>query len=175
MIRMLSASCLNHMRCRLLQGAFMAALILLPCLGWSAEPDPLLGPWLTQDREAVIELVQCKPRSDRSGQSGLCGRIAGITLDHPDDPMPVDVWGRPQCGETIIETGPRDADGRWPGKILDPRKGSWYSVSLWIGPDGNLRVRGYIGISLFGETQSWTRYHGRLRTDCLMQRMAKAD
>jgi len=44
------------------------------------------------------------------------------------------------------------------GKILDPDNGKIYSCKLTLIDQGKaLKVRGYIGISLFGRTQIWQR------------------
>jgi uncharacterized protein (DUF2147 family) len=48
-----------------------------------------------------------------------------------------------------------DYDG---GKILDPETGKIYSASMRLSPDGTkLNVRGYLGLSIFGRSQTWTR------------------
>jgi len=44
------------------------------------------------------------------------------------------------------------------GEILDPDGGSIYRCKLHPVDDGSkLEVRGFIGISLFGRSQTWTR------------------
>jgi uncharacterized protein (DUF2147 family) len=44
------------------------------------------------------------------------------------------------------------------GDILDPDNGSVYRCRMKLSPDGaTLQVRGYIGFSLLGRSQSWTR------------------
>jgi uncharacterized protein (DUF2147 family) len=48
-----------------------------------------------------------------------------------------------------------DYDG---GTILDPGSGKVYSASMTLSPDGTtLTVRGYLGLSIFGASQTWTR------------------
>jgi uncharacterized protein (DUF2147 family) len=80
--------------------------------------------------------------------------------------MPTDVNGRSQCGLTII-TGERPrANGTWLGSVTDPRDGSTYHAELWMGDNGDLHLRGYLGIPLLGATQTWHRYTGGLTPDC---------
>lgn len=43
------------------------------------------------------------------------------------------------------------------GKIYDPPSGDTYTCKAWI-KDGKLYLRGYLGISLLGQTVSWHRY-----------------
>jgi uncharacterized protein (DUF2147 family) len=52
----------------------------------------------------------------------------------------------------------RRSDTRWEnGTIYDPKSGNTYSCSLELdGPD-RIKVRGFIGISLIGRTDVWTR------------------
>lgn len=47
-------------------------------------------------------------------------------------------------------------DEEWEdGTILDPNNGKVYDCKMWIGDDGNLKVRGYI--AFFFRTQTWKK------------------
>lgn len=51
-----------------------------------------------------------------------------------------------------------DGDGRWSvGQIYDPNSGKTYSCKLKLIDRNTLYVRGYIGISLIGRTETWRR------------------
>lgn len=50
-----------------------------------------------------------------------------------------------------------DGDSFEDGIVLDPRTGKRYRLSLTLGDDGRLHVRGYKGIKLLGKTQVWER------------------
>ena len=44
------------------------------------------------------------------------------------------------------------------GTILDPETGKIYHANMHLSPDGaKLTVRGYIGLSIFGRSQTWNR------------------
>lgn len=53
-----------------------------------------------------------------------------------------------------------EEDKEWNhGNIYDPKNGKDYSCKMWFegGNKNELHVRGYIGISLIGRTDKWTR------------------
>lgn len=41
------------------------------------------------------------------------------------------------------------------GEILDPKKGKIYSCKIELEGKDKLKVRGYVGVSMFGRTQTW--------------------
>lgn len=67
--------------------------------------------------------------------------------------------GQPLQGMAIVTGLARSGDGVYAGgEILDPDDGSIYRCKITLKESGTkLDVRGYIGVSLFGRTQTWLR------------------
>jgi uncharacterized protein (DUF2147 family) len=64
---------------------------------------------------------------------------------------------RPILGLEMLKDFVYD-DGKWvDGKIYDPKTGKTYSCNMNIKANGDLNVRGYIGISLIGRSDTWKR------------------
>jgi len=130
----------------------------------AGNPTPL-GTWTT------IDDVSHRPRSmvEISETDGvLSGRIVRLFQAPGEDPDPrcVDCQGerhgQPVLGMTIIWNLRHHGDNWDGGEILDPESGSIYRVTLHLEADGErLEVRGYIGFSLFGRTQTWQRAPAR--------------
>jgi uncharacterized protein (DUF2147 family) len=134
--------------------------VSLIALSASAAPtDGPVGAWTTENGHGVIAI-------DRCGDA-LCGRIVGIDRA-PDEPIPTDVHGNSQCGLTIITNEKPDSDGSYLGQITDPRDGNTYQAKIWLGQDGNLRLRGFLGIPLLGSTQVWRPFTGHLAKECML-------
>lgn len=64
----------------------------------------------------------------------------------------------PIIGLVILKDFSFDGDDEWnDGTIYDPENGKTYSCNLALKNKNTLHVRGYIGISLFGRTETWTK------------------
>ncbi|WP_372006109.1 DUF2147 domain-containing protein [Tistrella mobilis] len=144
-----------------------ALLSPLPALAQSAEdkaahgnPDAA-GLWRTIDDETG------KPRSlvriaERDGR--WYGRIEKLFREPGEDPDPVcrectdTRAGQKITGMEILTGLVRDGLAYDGGEILDPKTGEIYDAKMTLSPDGNtLEVRGFIGLSLFGRSQTWIR------------------
>jgi uncharacterized protein (DUF2147 family) len=132
-----------------------AALAVSPA--GAARPNGILGAWSVQDGHGVVAIEPCG--------DALCGRIVGIDRA-PGEPIPTDVHGASQCGLTIISRERPSGDGAWLGEITDPRTGRTYRARLWVDDAGNLRLRGSLGLSLLGRTQTWRPFTGHLSAAC---------
>ncbi|WP_408735653.1 DUF2147 domain-containing protein [Asaia bogorensis] len=120
-------------------------------------PAPEEGLWLAQDHDGVFLIGHC-------GDT-LCGRLIGMQYDGP---VPKDVWGRSQCGLVMLTDFRLISDENvWRGHILDPETGRTYDARIHAESPEVLKLRGFIlGIPLFGKTQTWTRYRGKIGPEC---------
>ena len=116
----------------------------------------LLGAFMTEDRQGVVRLEPCG--------DAYCGRVIGIS-DFPPGGLR-DNHGVPQCQLVILHDLRRGEDGRWHGTITNPDDGRTYNAIVWVAPDGDMRLRGYVGLPLFGSTQHWPRFTGKVSRDC---------
>ena len=100
-----------------------------------------------------------------SEQGGVfVGRLTRLFLDPGDDPNPIctkcpdDKLNQPLLGLVFIEGMKQSGLDYEGGTILDPETGSVYRAKMSLSPNGaELTVRGFLGISIFGRSQTWTR------------------
>jgi hypothetical protein len=92
------------------------------------------------------------------------GSLVKMFLKPGEDPGVVctrckdDRHDKPWLGLEIIRGMKRDGLKYEDGTILDPRDGNIYNAKMTLSPDNSsLIVRGYLGISLLGRNQYWTR------------------
>ncbi|WP_018440930.1 DUF2147 domain-containing protein [Trinickia symbiotica] len=66
---------------------------------------------------------------------------------------------KPIVGMTILKDMKMTGENEWSGgSILDPESGRVYRAKMSLSDNGKkLNVRGFIGISLLGRTQTWLR------------------
>jgi len=115
--------------------------------------SPLEGYWLTENKRSVIKVTEC--------DQGWCGYIhwiieGGMQSDakNPDETK----RDRPMCGLPILWGFTQDSANAWEGgKIYKADDGDIYNANMELQSDGTLKVRGYVGISLLGKSQIWTR------------------
>jgi uncharacterized protein (DUF2147 family) len=107
-------------------------------------------------------IYQCGP--------DLCGQIVGLA---EASPPPVDWLGQPQCGLTIINTvpsqDPTTGEITYRGTVLDPRNGNTYNATIGLDDNHQLRLHGYMGLPIFGQTQTWSPYPGRTLSGCRLK------
>ncbi|AXA92426.1 DUF2147 domain-containing protein [Massilia sp. YMA4] len=66
--------------------------------------------------------------------------------------------GKPMVGLAIINGMKKEGDEYKGGTILDPEDGKVYKSKMKLVDDGKkLDVRGYVGVPMFGRSQTWVR------------------
>ena len=78
----------------------------------------------------------------------------------PNEPCakcPGELKDKPVLGMVIIRDFRPEGD-RWVGgTVLDPKNGKIYKGKIWPVGNDNLRLRGFVGMTLFGRTETWVR------------------
>jgi uncharacterized protein (DUF2147 family) len=146
-----------------------ALLLLIVALAavapaWAGSDD-ILGTWLNQKQDAKIDIFKCG--------SDFCGKIvwlkepiypAGSTLGTPGTPK-LDHYNpaaarkkTPLMDLQVMQGLQYSGDNQWKnGKIYDPDSGKTYSSKATLVSATELDLRGFIGVSLIGRTEKWTR------------------
>jgi uncharacterized protein (DUF2147 family) len=122
---------------------------------------PIEGRWVTFDEDtnakrAVVEITRLERRAT--------GRIVELFSKPGEDPNPVcencpgSARGRRIRGLEILEVEAADSGPTYRGTVLDPEEGRRYRCVVTILPDGrHLRLRGFIGLEIFGRDDVWAR------------------
>lgn len=117
--------------------------------------SPVVGLWQNEAGNGAIE-IRILPDGTLEGVGAAAPNAVNRKDDKNPDPA---LRERFLLGAKILWGFKPDNDEKseWSGgKIYDPDNGETYSSKLKL--DGtNLRIRGYIGITLFGRTTVWTR------------------
>ncbi len=110
------------------------------------------GRWLTEDKSGVIEITKV---GDLFEGRVVGGEKKGDGLDakNPDPAL----RSRELMGLVILRNLKKDDDEFTGGEVYDPNSGHTYKAKARIQDDGTLKLRGFIGISLFGRNEIWTR------------------
>jgi len=129
------------------------------------KPDAVLGKWWNEEKDAHIEIYSCEgktcgkivwlkePNYPADDPKGMAGKTK-VDRENPDPAKKEQsilgmnlVWGFTHAGENVWEGG----------SIYNPREGKTYKCKMTLENPDTLKVRGFIGISLIGKTNIWTR------------------
>ena len=142
-------------------GALAIAIGGFSQAAFSQAADPVIGQWKTID--------------DKTGQARSIVKVEEVggvlqgtimqTFPNPNE-KPLTHCNactdhrkdQPIVGMKIMTGLKKDKAGHWSGgEILDPKEGKIYKVKVATEDGKKLEVRGFIGISLIGRTQTWVR------------------
>ncbi len=142
------------------------SLLLLGAVQVSAQnPDAIVGQWLNAKGTAHIDVYKeggkyygkivwlkepTYPADDKKGMAGQ----PKVDRENPDPAR----RKQPLLDLVILRDFSYSKEGRWEqGRIYDPENGKDYKCKMTLESPDRLAVRGFIGFSLLGRTETWTR------------------
>jgi uncharacterized protein (DUF2147 family) len=121
-------------------------------------PDAVLGVWQSEHGSGRIQIskegdtyngriVWLKDELDESGKPKT-------DINNPTPSLK----SQPIKGLEVLSDFTYTDNGEWEGGVVyDPRSGKKYNCKLSISGKGQLEIRAFMGISLIGKTQFWSR------------------
>ncbi len=147
----------------------LAFLLLASSAARAQNPDAILGKWLNGDKDAHVEIYKGdggkyfgkivwlkEPVYPANDEGGMAGKTK-VDRKNPD----VNKRTQPILGLVVLrnyEYVKGSNPPKWEnGLAYDPKKGKDYKSKMTLVDPANLDVRGFVGFSLLGVTQKWTR------------------
>ncbi len=124
----------------------------------AAVDDPIVGEWLTSDGSARVRMA--------ADGATFHGELVWLQSPNGADGKPrhdeknpdETKRAQPVLGLRIVDGLKRDGDDYDDGTVYDAKSGKSYRCNASVVDGGQkLKLRGYIGVSLFGRTEVWTR------------------
>lgn len=137
------------------------AMILLMAIAVSinakAQTDKIEGLWYNDVKSAKIQII-------KESNGKFYGKVVWLKEPLKNGKPKVDemntdekLRSRPRLGLPVLADFVKDGDNKYTGgTIYDPNNGKTYSCKMTYKGE-TLDIRGYIGISLFGRTTTWSR------------------
>jgi uncharacterized protein (DUF2147 family) len=134
------------------------SLVVFFAIICNVQSQSVIGKWKTVDDEtgkpkSVVEIYE------KSGK--IYGKIIEIFEADKRNRVCEECTGedrnKPILGMTIIKGLRKEGSEYGSGQILDPKNGKLYKCIITLEGNDKLKLRGYIGVSLFGRTQYWSR------------------
>jgi uncharacterized protein (DUF2147 family) len=138
----------------------LTVILLLTAIsfaGLAQNKDAIVGKWINSSGEAHVDItkrgekyfgkiVWLKEPKDEKGTTKT-------DVKNPDERL----RSKPILGLEILKNFIFE-DGKWTdGKIYDPKSGKTYSCNMTMKGNDILNMRGYVGISLIGRSETWKR------------------
>ena len=114
-------------------------------------PDAIVGDWWTESRAAIVRFSRAKDGT----YLGVLrwGNNPQKDVNNPDPKL----RDRAVIG-IVLMWHLRYEDGEYvDGYVYNPEDGDTYRMNAEVLSPESLKIRGYLGIALFGKTQTWAR------------------
>ena len=137
---------------------YFLAVLFMAFAGIFSADAQVTGKWKTIDDEtgeakSIVEIYEQNGKIygkvveilNPAKKNSKCDKCKGADKD------------KPILGLVIIKGLTKDGNEYTDGDILDPQKGKLYSCTITLDGKDKLDVRGYMGISMLGRSQTWYR------------------
>jgi uncharacterized protein (DUF2147 family) len=129
--------------------AILAAVALTAGVAAQSPAVDVAGVWIDHTGQGAVEIGPC----GNPGGNRLCGRVVWLK-----DPEHKSKSGKRICGTQILGDLRREGANAWgEGWIYNPEDEERFSAALELANANTLKVTGYLGIRLLGETFTWKR------------------
>jgi len=137
----------------MLRIALLCSLLFAPSLAFAQTgADAILGTYMTEGGKSKVVIT--KQGSTFVGTISWLRKGDILDEKNPDKAEA----SKKLTGKVILRGLQYDAKNEYKGgKIYDPESGKTYSCKATRERNGNLKMRGFIGVSLLGRTTEWTR------------------
>ena len=133
------------------------SLLVFMCLSITINAQSLVGTWKTIDDESGEPKSHVSIYEENGKFYGKVIKLLPAATGTICEDCPGDKKGKPIEGMVVLWDLKPYKDYWSYGKIMDPASGKIYKASVWLDGKDKLSVRGYIGFSLLGRTQTWHR------------------
>lgn len=117
--------------------------LLLSASALMANAQEPAGVWLTQDKDAQVEIY-------KTGAGSYEGKIIWVKSTKPEV--------QKKLGTKILTAfKKKNAKTYESGRIYHPGQNKYYDGIITMKSDHLLHLRGYVGTPMLGQTQTWTR------------------
>jgi len=133
-------------------------LIMMVATVVYAQNDPIIGKWQNPSAEGRVEIYKkgdqyfgklywMKAPNDAKG-------IPKKDAKNPDKKL----QSRELQGVELLTNFTKKSGGTYEGgQIYDPKSGKTYSCKMSLKGEDKLDIRGFLGLSILGRTETWTR------------------
>ncbi|MBN2435842.1 MAG: DUF2147 domain-containing protein [Spirochaetes bacterium] len=138
---------------------FIAIFTLLTVTGFTFAnaADPVEGYWKSIDEDSGKPTAFWKFSVKGSVLTGRIISYKDMKDGDVCDKCKGSFKNKPILKTSWLRLTERNSDGVWDtGYIVDTRVGKQYKAKVWV-EDGNLMVRGYLGVAALGRTQVWKK------------------
>lgn len=132
----------------------LASIFSVPVMAGEA----LDGFWMDSDGEVILQIGPCG--------NARCGRVAWLRLPLGGDGLPLldyrnpdpALRSRPVCGLDVVSGFKKQPDGIWgDGTVYVSDLGMSFSGYAEVLNPTQVKVTGYVGLSIFGASEVWSR------------------